>query len=728
MKNCPNCHRQFSDDATTCEFDGTPLVGSASTQDPLIGTILNRRYKILDQIGRGSMSNVYLAEQLRVARKVAVKLLAEEFCRDEACIKRFQQEAKIVSSLDHPNLIRIFDFDHTDGGGLYIVTEYLRGQTLKAIIDRGAIEIPKAVRFAAQIADGLGAVHRAGIVHRDLNAKNVMVIDNETKITITDFGFARLREAESVARLTQVGTALGGPEYMAPEQIEGRETDERTDIYSLGILLYQMLCHTLPFTAPTPAAVWMQHLKAAPMPPTQLRPEISAELEQVILRALQKNPELRWQGMTEFAEAIRHTERVVGQKLSPSSEHPTSALDTRPRLTEISDSPVTHPAEALNRRTVHTDANFRTADAAPQTVIMESFDTSTVNSESDKSRYESVNSNNQTMVLTKALEIGPRPGRNWQVWSLGAAALFACAAIVWLGVFSKPVPENRPSSPAEDPSRTTVKELPPSQMVSISIDAEKAVLNLGEGTTLRLSVQYSDGSRKAISGTEPISWTSTDPTIAAVDSSGAVNAKKVGKAELKARYLGLETQLLPVQVKAPSPSPAAQPKLIAVTVKAAKRDLTVNDEVNLQATGIYSDKRQLAIKAGVRWDSSDPNIAAVTESGTVLAKKAGRVELIARYDGIASEPLTLLVKPASMKNPATIQQTRKPLATKVANTSEQIRNARSRLDRGEYTEALGELEKASKVDPGNKEVQAAILDAKRACNAERAFGRTDLKC
>ena len=346
MKNCPNCHRQFSDDVTTCEFDGTPLVGSASTRDPFIGTILNRRYKILDQIGRGSMSNVYLAEQLGVARKVAVKLLAEEFCRDEACIKRFQQEAKIVSSLDHPNLIRIFDFDHTDGGGLYIVTEYLRGQTLKAIIDRGAIEIPKAVRFAAQIADGLDAVHRAGIVHRDLNAKNVMVIDNESKITITDFGFARLREAESVARLTQVGTVLGSPEYMAPEQIEGKETDERTDIYSLGILLYEMLCHTVPFTAPSPAAVVDETPTQRPHPADSTTSGNPAELELVILRALHKHPELRWQRMKELAEVLRKTENNPGQKSLTGNLNTTKPSNHSAQRATTSDTTVTHSADA----------------------------------------------------------------------------------------------------------------------------------------------------------------------------------------------------------------------------------------------------------------------------------------------------------------------------------------------------------------------------------------------
>ena len=195
------------------------------------------------------MSDVYLAEQIGVARKVAVKILSEDLSRDEACTKRFGQEARIVSALNHPNLVRISDFDHTANNRLFMVTEYLPGQTLKELLSCGAMPIPRAVRFACQIADGLDAVHQAGVIHRDLNSKNVMVIDNEKNIKITDFGFAQLGKAEAVARLTKIGTVLGSPEYMAPEQIEGKETDERTDIYSLGIVLYEMLCNTVPFTA-----------------------------------------------------------------------------------------------------------------------------------------------------------------------------------------------------------------------------------------------------------------------------------------------------------------------------------------------------------------------------------------------------------------------------------------------------------------------------------------------
>ena len=229
-------------------------------------------------------------------------------------------------------------------------------------------------------------------------------------------------------------------------------------------------------------------------------------------------------------------------------------------------------AEALHRGTARTDEDSRTTD-----------------------RHESANSINQTMALTQALDIAARPGRNWQVWSIGAAALFACAAIVWFGVLAKPLQQNQPPPATEDVSRTTAKEIPPGHV---------------------------------------------------------------------------------------APAMAWQPKLMALTVKAAKRELTVNDRMNLQATGTYSDKRQLEITAGVRWDSSDPNIAAVTESGAVLGKKAGRVELTARYDGIASDPLSLLVKAATLQNPALVQQTKKLPATKAANTSEQISNARSRLDRG----------------------------------------------
>ena len=155
---------------------------------------------------------------------------------------------------------------------------------------------------------------------------------------------------------------------------------------------------------------------------------------------------------------------------------------------------------------------------------------------------------------------------------LGAAVLFVGVGIVWFGVLSKPLSEDQPSRPAAHVGPPESKEIPPGKIVSISIDAEKSTLFVGERTILHVTTQYSDGSRKIISD-DTISWTSTDPTIAAVNSSGEVDAKRIGKAELKARYLGLETQLLSVQVKAPSPAMAAQPKLVAVTVKAAKREL-----------------------------------------------------------------------------------------------------------------------------------------------------------
>ena len=359
---------------------------------------------------------------------------------------------------------------------------------------------------------------------------------------------------------------------------------------------------------------------------------------------------------------------------------------------------------------------------------MESIQTGSNNPESERYAFEPANNTNQTMLVTKALDVPLRPRMYWKALGLGAVVLLVGVGIVWFGVLSKPLSEDQKSRPAAHVGPPVSKEIAPGKIVSISINAEKSTLFVGERTVLHVATQYSDGSRKILSD-DTISWTSTDPAIAAVNSRGEVEARGIGRAELKARYSSLETQPLSVQIKAPAPAMAAQPKLIALTVRAAKRDLTVNDTVNLQATGTYSDKRQLEIKeAGVRWDSSDPNIAAVTESGTVLAKKAGRVELIARYGGIASEPLSLLVKPASMKNPAIIPQTKKPPVTNLADTSAQIRNARSRLDRGEYAEALIELENARKVDPGNKEVQAAILNAKRACHAERTFGRTDLKC
>src|SRR5262245_57789511 len=218
MKICPICNRRFSDDVEVCDFDGNLLW--RSDRDLLLGTTLNHRYRIIEKFGQTSMSTIYLAEQVQVHRNVLLKILSEEYAQDEAFVKRFQQEARLLSTLNSPRLIQLYDFDQADDGRLYIVTEYLPGKNLKTVLQNRVLEIPTVIRIAIQLVSGLASAHSAGVIHRDITCENILLVGDQEDVKITNFGLARSRDIEATTRLTQVGTILGDPYYVSPEQIE----------------------------------------------------------------------------------------------------------------------------------------------------------------------------------------------------------------------------------------------------------------------------------------------------------------------------------------------------------------------------------------------------------------------------------------------------------------------------------------------------------------------------
>ena len=309
MKYCPICERIYADEVGVCDVDGGILRDSAPKQDTFVGKTIKHRYRVIEKLGEGGMSVVYLAEQINIERKVALKVLHGEYARDETFVRRFRQEAKLAASLNHRNVIQIYDFDQGEDGNLFIAMEYLVGRNLKEVICAGTLEISQAVHLGIQIADGLGAAHRAGVIHRDIKPENIMVVGREDEVKLMDFGIARLREAGASTRLTRAGMIMGTPAYMAPEQIEGREINERTDIYAFGIVLYEMLSKRVPFTAPTPATILMKHLKETPVPLRKLRREIPAQLERIVTQALEKQPERRPANMEQIAASLHKAER-----------------------------------------------------------------------------------------------------------------------------------------------------------------------------------------------------------------------------------------------------------------------------------------------------------------------------------------------------------------------------------------------------------------------------------
>jgi eukaryotic-like serine/threonine-protein kinase len=266
-----------------------------AVSDSLIDTLFDGRYRIQRKLGAGGMADVYLAEDQELGRRVAIKILNGRHANDDQFIERFRREAKNAAALNHPNIVSIYDRGEAEDT-YYIAMEFLDGRTLKElIIGRGAAPVNVAVEYARQILSALRFAHRHGIVHRDIKPHNVLV-DSEGRVKVTDFGIARA----GTSQMTETGSIVGTAQYLSPEQARGGEVDPRSDLYSLGVVLYELLTGKTPFDGETPVEIAMKHLSNAPEPPSKLRPDIPPELDKVVLRALAKDPNDRYQDATEM--------------------------------------------------------------------------------------------------------------------------------------------------------------------------------------------------------------------------------------------------------------------------------------------------------------------------------------------------------------------------------------------------------------------------------------------
>jgi beta-lactam-binding protein with PASTA domain/predicted Ser/Thr protein kinase len=280
-------------------------VGTAvAVTDPLIDTLFDGRYRIERKLGAGGMANVYLAEDQELGRRVAIKILNDRHANDEQFVERFRREAKNAAALSHPNIVSIYDRGEAEGT-YYIAMEYLDGRSLKElIVGRGPAPVNVAVEYARQILSALRFAHRHGIVHRDIKPHNVLV-DNEGRVKVTDFGIARA----GTSQMTEAGSIVGTAQYLSPEQARGAPTDQRSDLYSLGIVLYELLTGEAPFEGDTPVEIAMRHLSTVPEPPSSLRPDLPRALDLVVMRALAKDPEDRYQSAEEMDADLERVAR-----------------------------------------------------------------------------------------------------------------------------------------------------------------------------------------------------------------------------------------------------------------------------------------------------------------------------------------------------------------------------------------------------------------------------------
>ena len=278
-------------------------------------------YRIITQIGKGGMANVYKAYQPSVDRYVAIKVLPSQLAESQEFATRFHQEARIIAKLEHPHILPVFDYGESDGVA-YFVMRYLDAGTLRDKMEaKRPLPLNEIDRIFTQLADALSYAHSFGIIHRDLKPANAL-IDSHGNIFLTDFGIARLLESAS-PRLTQTDAIMGTPAYISPEQAQGQDVDQRSDIYSLGIILYEMVTGGVPFVADTPLAVLFKHI-SDPLPlPSLVKPDIPPSIEKVILKALAKDPKDRFSSADEFVAAWK---RALEDKETIRQAQPTDSI------------------------------------------------------------------------------------------------------------------------------------------------------------------------------------------------------------------------------------------------------------------------------------------------------------------------------------------------------------------------------------------------------------------
>ena len=315
---CPKCQSEISGDSRFCSKCGTPIHPSDEVfvsrtrtilrplEELLPGTTLASKYKIIEVLGRGGMGIVYKAEDTKLKRSVALKFLPPELIQNEEIRERFVLEARTAAALSHPNICTIHEIDEQEGRS-FISMEYVEGQSLKERIEQGSLAPEKALEIAIQVAEGLEEAHKKGIIHRDVKSANIMVTE-KSQAKVMDFGLAKVKGG---TLLTREGTTLGTVAYMSPEQARGEEVDHRSDIWSLGVVMYEMLSGQLPFRGERESSILYSVVHEEPKPLKEVKRYLPVELQQIVNRALRKKPESRYASAAEMLKDLRKYRDVL---------------------------------------------------------------------------------------------------------------------------------------------------------------------------------------------------------------------------------------------------------------------------------------------------------------------------------------------------------------------------------------------------------------------------------
>jgi serine/threonine protein kinase len=284
MKTCPSCEKSYADAFNVCDVDGATLVASGQAQAPFADSMIKGRYRVLHKVGTGGMGTVYLAEQITLGKKVALKILDPGYGKDVEFVNAFERAARVAANVNHRNVVSVVDFDKLEDGSLLLAMEYVEGRKLSDMIQQeGPLDVLKALRFGIQIAEGLAAVHREGVFHGKVTSQNIMIMSDGESLKLMDFGIARSRSDTEVT---------------GPEPVKGAEVVEQTDLYAVGVVLYQMLTGEVPLNATASGGT-------LPVAPGTMREEISPTVDFIVRQCLHRTPEIRQLTMRDLADTLK---------------------------------------------------------------------------------------------------------------------------------------------------------------------------------------------------------------------------------------------------------------------------------------------------------------------------------------------------------------------------------------------------------------------------------------
>ncbi len=336
---CVGCDREYDEPVAACPVDGAPVVQRGDATQGLVGARLDGRFQVEALLGQGGMGTVYRGTQVSVGRPVAIKVLRPDVAQSEDLVRRFYREARVISRLNHPNIVSLIDFGATPDGMLYLVMEFVRGTTLLEEMQRGPIRTSRSVRIATQVCDALAEAHAQGIIHRDLKPENIVLTEHATRrdfVKVLDFGIATaVDECTRGATITAAGSVIGTPAYMSPEQVSGEsKLTAAADLYSLTLILFEMLTGRRVFSAEAPATVMVQQVTQAPQLLRDVAPDrdFPEQLEAVLHRTLAKRKEDRVQDASaykaELAEVAQGRDYVPGANVMSDFFVPTNLMAT----------------------------------------------------------------------------------------------------------------------------------------------------------------------------------------------------------------------------------------------------------------------------------------------------------------------------------------------------------------------------------------------------------------